>query len=89
MRILQITDPHLYGQPGGRLRGVETDASLRAVVDEALARFPSYSAVLATGDIVHEDPGGYARFRQVFGRWTARCCAFRAITTILAPCSRR
>jgi Icc protein len=66
MRILQFTDPHLFGQAGGTLRGIETDASLRAVVADALERFPGATALLATGDIVHEDPLGYARFRRVF-----------------------
>ena len=36
MQILQITDPHLYGSAGGALRGVETDSSLRNVLDDAL-----------------------------------------------------
>jgi hypothetical protein len=38
MQILQITDPHLYGSVSGRLRGVETDTSLRAVLDDAFVR---------------------------------------------------
>ncbi|MFI4891342.1 MAG: phosphodiesterase [Steroidobacterales bacterium] len=66
MRILQFTDPHLFGQPGGTLRGIETDASLRACVAEGMSRFPRVAALLATGDIVHEDPQGYARFRRIF-----------------------
>ena len=37
MQILQITDPHLYGSATGRLRGVETDSSLHAVLDDAFA----------------------------------------------------
>ena len=43
MQILQITDPHLYGSASGRLRGVETDPSLHAALDDALcarARLP-------------------------------------------------
>jgi 3',5'-cyclic-AMP phosphodiesterase len=40
MQILQITDPHLYGSATGRLRGVETDSSLHAVLDDAFARVP-------------------------------------------------
>lgn len=67
MHILQITDPHLYGNPSGKLRGVETASSLREVLDAALAaRLPQ--AVLVTGDIVQDDPSGYARFRAILGR---------------------
>jgi len=67
MQILQITDPHLYGSASGRLRGVETDSSLSAVLDDAFARVPDYSAVLVTGDLVQDDSSGYLRFRSFFG----------------------
>jgi Icc protein len=67
MQILQITDPHLYGNAGGRLRGVQTDSSLTAVLDAAFARVPDYSAVLVTGDLVQDDASGYLRFRSFFG----------------------
>ncbi len=67
MKILQITDPHLYGDAGGNLRGVKTDSSLRQVLDEALAAGNDYSAVLVTGDLVQDDPTGYLRFKSVLG----------------------
>src|ERR1700676_3212238 len=70
MQILQITDPHLYGRARGRLRGVETDSSLNAVLDDAFARVPDYSAVLVTGDVVQDDASGYLRFRSIFGNLT-------------------
>ena len=70
MQILQITDPHLYGSATGRLRGVETDTSLRMVLDDAFARVPDYSAVLVTGDLVQDDSSGYLRFRSIFGNLT-------------------
>src|SRR5258708_2718562 len=67
MQILQITDTHLYGTASGKLRGVETDPSLRATLDEAFARVPNYAAVLVTGDLVQDDKSGYLRFRSFFG----------------------
>jgi Icc protein len=67
MEILQITDPHLYGNAGGSLRGVETDSSLRDVLDAACASESDYSAVLVTGDLVQDDPSGYLRFESLFG----------------------
>lgn len=67
MRILQFTDPHLYGNAGGNLRGVETDSSLRSVLDHAFARgSDDYSAILVTGDLVQDDPTGYLRFKSIF-----------------------
>jgi Icc protein len=67
MQILQVTDTHLYGGTSGRLRGVETDSSLHATLDEAFARVPDYQAVLVTGDLVQDDKAGYLRFRSFFG----------------------
>jgi 3',5'-cyclic-AMP phosphodiesterase len=67
MQILQITDTHLYGSANGRLRGVETDSSLRATLDDAFSRAPNYQAVLVTGDLVQDDKSGYLRFRSFFG----------------------
>ncbi len=67
MKILQITDPHLYGRASAKLRGVETDSSLRNVLDDALLTVPDYAAILVTGDLVQDDPAGYLRFRSIFG----------------------
>ena len=67
MQILQITDPHLYGNASGHLRGVETDSSLRIVLDDALAGGAHFDAVLATGDLVQDDPSGYLRFKSILG----------------------
>ena len=66
MKILQITDPHLYGNATGRLRGVETNASLAAALDDALARVPNFEALLVTGDLVQDDATGYLRFKSFF-----------------------
>jgi Icc protein len=67
MQILQVTDTHLYGSPSGRLRGVETDPSLHAALEDAFARVRDFEAVLVTGDLVQDDKAGYLRFRSVFG----------------------
>lgn len=67
MQILQITDPHLYGNAGGNLRGVETDSSLRNVLDSAFSGQADYAAVLVTGDLVQDDPSGYLRFKSILG----------------------
>lgn len=67
MRILQVTDPHLYGNASGSLRGVDTDSSLRTVLHHAFADRAEYAAILVTGDLVQDDPSGYARFNSIFG----------------------
>jgi len=67
MHILQITDPHLYGNASGNLRGVETDSSLRNVLDSALVETAGYAAIVVTGDIVQDDTAGYLRFKSILG----------------------
>lgn len=62
LSVLQITDTHLRAQAGQRLIGVDTQASLVAVLTAALSvRIPD--AVLVTGDIAHDaGPATYDRF---------------------------
>jgi Icc protein len=64
VRLLQISDPHLFANPKGRLRGVETLTSLRQVLKHATARRTSLEAVLCTGDVVNDDAGGYPHFAR-------------------------
>ena len=67
VRLLQISDPHLFADPRGKLRGAVTLESLERVLAHAMARRRSIDAVLCTGDIVNDEPGGYAHFTRVLG----------------------
>jgi 3',5'-cyclic-AMP phosphodiesterase len=67
VRLIQFTDPHLYADESEALRGVPTLPALRAALAHARARDWPPDALLATGDLVQDDPGGYAHFRRVFG----------------------
>ena len=66
--VLQITDLHLLERPGAKLLGVDTAASLEAVLEAALTeRRPA--AVLVTGDIAHEPTEAtYRRFLALLRR---------------------
>jgi len=64
IRLLQISDPHLFASPSGALRGVESLASLQRVLAHAGGRKPPPDAVLCTGDIVNDEPAGYAHFAR-------------------------
>jgi Icc protein len=48
------------------VRGVATDATLARCVAHAQRRHPAPRAVLLTGDLVHDDIGGYAALRARF-----------------------
>jgi Icc protein len=65
IRVVQLTDNHLYADPQGTLLGVNTEQSMIEVM--ALARRHHWPAdlVLATGDLVHDgSPEGYRRLLE-------------------------
>jgi Icc protein len=63
---LQFTDPHLSGSPDMRVRGVATAETLARCVAHARRRYPKPDALLLTGDLAHDDAGGYALLRRQF-----------------------
>ncbi|HEY3784521.1 MAG TPA: phosphodiesterase [Steroidobacteraceae bacterium] len=68
LRLIQFTDPHLYGNEAETLRGIATLPALKAAL--AWARSSSNwppTALLVTGDIVQDDPRGYAHLRHLLG----------------------
>ncbi len=69
LRLIQFTDPHLYGSESGTLRGVATLPALKAALAHAQAQASAWpaDALVVTGDLVQDDPAGYSHFRQVFG----------------------
>jgi Icc protein len=67
LRLLQISDPHLFGPTDGALRGVVTRRSLESVLQHARAHHWNASAILLTGDLVNDDPEGYAVVRELMG----------------------
>jgi 3',5'-cyclic-AMP phosphodiesterase len=67
VRLIQFTDPHLYREETGMLRGVATYRSLLDTIERAQARDWPVDAILVTGDLVQDDPGGYAVFRRALG----------------------
>jgi 3',5'-cyclic-AMP phosphodiesterase len=62
---LHITDTHLKAAPGATLLGVDTAASLTAVLHEALNHGLA-DAVIASGDLAHDpQPAAYKHFRAL------------------------
>ncbi len=61
LRILQITDTHIYADPTATLGGMDTRASLRAVIARAMAQ-PPFDLVLLTGDLAAAEEAGAYRW---------------------------
>lgn len=66
LRLVQITDTHLFREQAEDLRGIATLPALRAVLRHAAGAIAGADAVLVTGDVVQDDAGGYAHFRNEF-----------------------
>jgi Icc protein len=58
-----LTDPHLFTDPTRALRGVPTLPALRATL--AALDLDRCDALLITGDLVQDDPGGYAHLHDL------------------------
>ncbi len=69
VRVIQFTDPHLFGDPAGTLRGVNTLESLERTLADAAGHLAMADAILVTGDLVQDDAGGYEHFRRLFARY--------------------
>ncbi len=66
LRLLHITDTHLFAEADGRLRGVETWRTLSRVLDCAAANPRPPAAILVTGDISQDESrGAYRNFRSL------------------------
>lgn len=70
LRIVQITDTHLERETGGRLAGMDTDASFTHVLGLLDRLSPAPDLILATGDLANN---GYAEaYRRVRDAFEAR-----------------
>ena len=67
LNLVQLTDPHLFGDETRALRGVPTLPALKATLAAARDDIAACDIILATGDLVQDDPGGYAHFRTLLG----------------------
>lgn len=67
LRLVQVTDCHLYANPGRCLAGLNTLDTFDAILDLVKTEFGSSDIILATGDLVHDaSPLGYTRMRSRF-----------------------
>ncbi|MGI9260731.1 MAG: 3',5'-cyclic-AMP phosphodiesterase [Woeseiaceae bacterium] len=66
VRVLQVTDPHLFAEEDGSLRGTATAATLRSVVEHIGRQQWPADFVASTGDIIQDDSAAaYQRFKEI------------------------
>lgn len=69
LHLLQFSDPHLFAQPDGELRGVRTLSTFRSTVAHALSVHGRPDAILVTGDIAQDESAdAYRHFRDSIAR---------------------
>ncbi|QYJ21880.1 phosphodiesterase [Achromobacter sp. ES-001] len=67
--LVQLTDSHLFGEPDTSMLGVNTDASLRAVLRQIDADGKRPDLLLATGDLSQDgEAAAYRRFAAILGQ---------------------
>ena len=66
LRVLHLTDPHLFADPQGELRGAVTYASLQSVLAHYADSSWTADIVVVTGDLIQDDsPEAYGHFRRL------------------------
>ena len=64
IKVLQITDTHLFAKSSGCLLGLNTEQSLEAVTAAVRANHLPADVILATGDLAHD--GSPAAYKRIF-----------------------
>lgn len=74
IRILQITDTHLFAEQDGTLLGVNTWNSYDAVLNAIVAEQRHYDLIVATGDLAQDHTNeAYRRFAEGIARLPIPC----------------
>jgi Icc protein len=74
LRVLQITDSHLFGAADGSLLGLATRETFEAVLALALGAGGPADALAMTGDLVHDEtPEGYVYLERVLAATGLPC----------------
>lgn len=69
VRVLHLTDPHLFADRGGTLRGAVTYATLAQVIDHYRESGWEADFVALTGDLIQDDTAAaYRHCRELVGR---------------------
>ena len=74
IRIIQLTDLHLYQDRESRLAGVRTWETFGAVLETVRRKEPGFDYLVLTGDLAQDESfETYAMLREALGDWVGRC----------------
>ena len=70
VRIVQITDPHLFVDPKGKLLGMDTEHSFTCVLNLIEKEQPDFDMTLLTGDLSQDGSvAAYQRLKELISRF--------------------
>lgn len=73
LKLVQISDLHLFADPEAELKGIKTQAGVAAVLNDIRARHPDFDRLIISGDHTHDElPETYRRIRSMLGEWVSR-----------------
>ncbi len=74
VRIVQLTDLHLYQDPACLLAGVPTWVTFRSVLEQVKRQHSDFDYLILTGDLAQDEAlETYLMLREALGDWVARC----------------
>ncbi len=74
IRIVQVTDTHLYRDPDGVLAGVSTWKTFRTVLGQIERQHDDFDYLILTGDLAQDGEfETYLMLRKELGEWLERC----------------
>lgn len=66
LKVVQLTDTHLFSSPDQTQKGVNTRQTLEAVVKDVAEHLPDFDALLLTGDLSQDEtPGSYDALKAI------------------------
>lgn len=72
LRVVQISDCHLFGNTEGKLLGLNTESTLQHVLQLLAREQPAIDVILATGDLSQDGSlASYRRFQEHLARFKA------------------
>ena len=73
LRVVQISDTHLFANPEGELLGVRTRTGTEAVINHVRSAVGDLDLLVISGDLVHEEGEAYQQLRVLLGDWVPLC----------------
>ncbi|MDH3377852.1 MAG: phosphodiesterase [Gammaproteobacteria bacterium] len=74
IRVVQVTDAHLFRDPDSVLAGVSTWKTFRAVLEQIDRRHGNFDYLILTGDLAQdEELDTYLLLREALGDWLEHC----------------